>query len=129
MAKALWKTKNPGKTLKHQRYLLSKGAIKQLPWLKDEYLIVPSEVTFGAKFPKAAVKGNMFLRTDTFPNKLYKFNGNGWIEVDKNLVNHYTYNEAYIEYLKNKVLVGEYDIELLTEAEREQVESRIESRI
>jgi len=105
--------------------LLSRGAIQELPWLTEKYLLLPSNVSFGSTFPNNPDKGEMFLNTDTFPNQLYKFNGNGWIEVDKKLVDHYTYDDAYIEYLTSKVLSGEYDIELLTEGEREQVELRI----
>jgi hypothetical protein len=80
---------------------------------------------FGTKFPDTANKGDIFLRVDYLPTKLFKFNGTKWIEVDKNLTDRYTYNDAYIDHLVEKIASGEYDPELLSDAEREQLESRL----
>jgi hypothetical protein len=38
---------------------------------------------FGTKFPEFAFEGDIFVRVDTMPNKIFRFNGKSWIEVDK----------------------------------------------
>ena len=54
-----------------------------------------------------------------------KYNGLRWIEVDKQLSDQYAYDEQYIEHLIDKVESGEYDPELLSDAERDQIEQRL----
>jgi hypothetical protein len=56
---------------------------------------------------------------------LFKYNGNKWIDVDKNLTDSYAYNNAYIEYLIDKIATGEYDADLLTRSEQEQIELKL----
>ena len=80
---------------------------------------------FGTSFPVNAGKGDMFLRVDRLPSALYKFNGTNWIEVDKTLSNQYLYDEAYIDHLIEKIGTGEYDPELLSDAEQESIEKRL----
>ncbi|CAB4133397.1 hypothetical protein UFOVP257_172 [uncultured Caudovirales phage] len=81
---------------------------------------------FGEKFPEDPKKGDMFIRTDYLPDRLFKWNGNKWIEIDKNSTDSYAYNEAYIKHLVEKLQNGEYEIEDLSDTEREQVENQIE---
>ena len=80
---------------------------------------------FGTQFPLSANKGDMFLRVDRLPSTLYKFNGNIWIEVDKTLSDQYAYDNAYIDHLIEKIDTGEYDPELLSNAERDSIEQRL----
>lgn len=80
---------------------------------------------FGTSFPGNSAKGDMFLRVDQLPSTLYKFNGTNWIEVDKQLSDQYLYDEAYIDHLIEKIGTGEYDLELLSDAERESIEKRL----
>jgi hypothetical protein len=80
---------------------------------------------FGTSFPVNAGKGDMFLRVDRLPSALYKFNGTNWIEVDKTLSNQYLYDEAYIDHLIEKISTGEYDPELLSDAEQESIQKRL----
>jgi hypothetical protein len=80
---------------------------------------------FGTNFPDTASKGDMFLRVDRLPSALYKFNGTNWIEVDKTLSNQYLYDEAYIDHLIEKIGTGEYDPELLSDAEQESIQKRL----
>ena len=80
---------------------------------------------FGTSFPGNSGKGDMFLRVDQLPSTLYKFNGTNWIEVDKQLSDQYLYDEAYIDHLIEKIGTGEYDLELLSDAERESIEKRL----
>lgn len=121
-----WKQDNPDDTLKHQRTLLEKGLIDELPWIK--YLEHEPQFSFGNAFPTAPNKGDTWIKTDQVPNVLYKFNGKDWIVVDKTQSDNYTYDTAYIDYVISKIETGEYDPELLTEGEQAQVAQRLESK-
>jgi hypothetical protein len=125
-AKRVWKTANPDKTLKEQRQLLAHGLITSLPWAHD----VPTTeaVQFGQILPDNPVKGYQFLHTGYTPSRLFKYNGFKWIEVDKSLSDSYTYNSAYIEYLMDRIVSGEYDPELLTPAEQQQIETKLQPK-
>ena len=92
----------------------------------NETLSNASQCGFGERFPNDPMKGDMFIRTDYLPEKLFKWNGSKWIEVDKNSTDSYTYNQAYIQHLIQKLEAGEYEIEDLNEAEQAQVEQQIE---
>lgn len=77
---------------------------------------------FGTKFPSVANRGDVYVRVDTLPNSVYKFDGTKWIQVDKEKTDTYLYNVEYIKHLVNKIDKGEYDIELLSDHERQQIE-------
>jgi len=137
-AKRAWKFAHPGDTMKRYERLYHAGAIDQLPWERPEYQDqlgleadnVPMGPTgevqgFGSKFPTDVKKGDMFLRVDQLPSALYKFNGVNWIQVDKDLSDNYAYDDAYIDHLINKIDSGEYDPELLSNAERDHIEQRL----
>jgi hypothetical protein len=118
-----WKEQNPDDTLKNQRYRLQRGEIDQLPWL----LPLANESGFGTEFPQDPHKGDTFVRVDRTPNQVYKFNGSDWIQVDKTVSDSYTYNTAYIDHLIEKISHGEYDPDLLSNSEQEQVEQRLKN--
>ena len=124
----IWKMANPGGTIKEQRHRLARGIISELPWMKLIEDTAPQGANqgFGATFPVTANKGDTFIRVDRLPNQVYKFNGTNWIQVDKHLSDSYTYDEAYIDYLIEKIGVGEYDAELLSDSERDQVAIRLQ---
>jgi hypothetical protein len=137
-ARRRWKEANPSDTIKHQRRLFDAGLIDELPWMNPEYypnfgLEADNRPTgntgevrgFGTSFPVKPVKGDMFLRVDQMPSVLYKFNGANWIEVDKALSDQHAYDEAYIDHLISKIVSGEYDPELLSDAERASIENRL----
>lgn len=127
-AKTLWKSANPDKTLKEERRRFQRGEISQLPWMKlvaDNQLGTASQTGFGTAFPDHPVKGHVFVRVDTMPNRVYKFNGSDWINVDKTISDQYTMDTAYIDHLIEKIEQGQYDPELLTEREQEQIANRI----
>ena len=92
----------------------------------NEKLEAASQCGFGEKFPSDPMKGDMFIRTDYLPDRLFKWNGAKWIELDKNSTDSYTYNQAYIQHLIQKLEAGEYEIEDLSDAEQAQVEQQIE---
>ena len=78
--------------------------------------------SFGTTFPLIAVKGDIFVRVDQMPNRVFKFEGKDWMEIDKESSDSYTFDEEYIKYIIAQIKTGEYDIDLLSEAERYQVE-------
>ena len=119
-AERAWKTANPNNTLKHQRALLEQGKIQQLPWITLDNK-QGSMLGFGTQFPTAPQRGSMFVRVDRMPTALFKFNGRDWIEIDKNLSDEFSYDAAYVEHLIAKIDSGEYDPELLNDAERAQI--------
>ena len=80
-----------------------------------------SHSDFGNSFPANPEKGDVYLRTDYLPNRLYKYNGQKWLELDKNQIDVYAYDEAYIKHLVAEIDAGRYDPELLTDVEREQI--------
>lgn len=121
-AKGRWKELNPGQTLKSQRAMLARGEIAQLPWL-----LVQRETHqgFGDTLPVGITRGDTFIKTNTFPNQMYKFNGDNWILVDKSHTDNYTYDTAYVDHLIAKIVSGEYDPDLLTQSDSEQVAQRL----
>lgn len=82
-------------------------------------------VGFGTEFPKYAVMGDIFVRVDVLPNRVYKFVKDKWIETNKDISDTYLHNPAYINYLIDKIGSGEVDPELLTETEQDMVEQYI----
>jgi hypothetical protein len=82
----------------------------------------PSNTNFGTSFPKFSKKGDIFVRVDTLPNRVYKFSGSKWIEINKEQTDSYLYDEEYVKYLINQIELGNYDIDLLAENERLQIE-------
>jgi len=77
---------------------------------------------FGTKFPKYASKGDMFVRVDVLPNRVFKYHGSKWIEIFKQNTDSYLLDKKYIEYLITEIDAGRYDVELLTEAEKQLIE-------
>jgi hypothetical protein len=123
-----WKSENPDRTIKEERAKLAAGKIQELPWMglvADNDLGREPTSGFGISFPANPVKGDTFMRVDQMPNVLYKFNGAHWIIVDKNLTDNYTYDDAYIEHLIAKLTSGEYDPDMLSDAEADAIARRV----
>jgi hypothetical protein len=116
-----WKLANPDDTLKAQRVKLARGLIDRLPWEQPP----ATQHGFGSVFPEVPNKGDTYLRVDIMPSRLYKYNGSDWIMIDKSLSDNYTYDTAYIDYLIAKLGSGEYDADLLSDVEREQIALRL----
>jgi hypothetical protein len=125
-----WKGLNPNDTIKNQRYMLQRGEISELPWMALVELLpdIDAQHGFGTQLPAAGHKRDTYVRTDLVPNRVYKHNGSAWIEVDKHLNDSYTYNTAYVDHLIEKIARGEYDPDLLSESESEQVALRLQQR-
>jgi hypothetical protein len=86
-----------------------------------------SSTNFGPSFPKFAKKSDIFVRVDVLPNKVFKFDGYKWIEINKESSDSYLYDEKYIHHLVSKIESGEYDVELLSENEKAQIEEYLQS--
>jgi hypothetical protein len=83
---------------------------------------------FGPAFPKMANKGDVFVRVDILPNKVFKFDGSKWIEIQKETSNSYLYDESYIQYLVSEIEKGTYDVELLSDNERALIEEYLRTQ-
>ena len=139
-ARRKWKEDHPDETIKAHRHLHEVGHIDELPWMHPDYYPgleadnSPNGPTgemrgFGTSFPETVVKGDMFLRVDQLPSALYKFNGTNWIEIDKELSDQHAYDDAYIDHLIQKIGTGEYDPDLLSNAERDSIERRLKNNL
>lgn len=84
-----------------------------------------SSSSFGTQFPKMSKKGNIFVRVDVNPNRVFKFDGAKWIEVNKENTQTYLSDISYLEFLVNKIGNGEYDLDSLTESERMEIEAHL----
>jgi len=85
--------------------------------------------TFGTAWPNNPAKGDLFLKVDSKPNKLYKWNGRKWIEIDRHRINDtLAYDPAYIDYVIDQVRRGHRDYEELTDVEKTQIMERIKQR-
>lgn len=129
-AKRIWKRLNPEDTMKNQEQRLARHEIDVLPWVQyidqpDDQLEEFATSTFGNTFPTHPIKGDTYVKTDIFPSTLHKFNGEAWIQVDKETSGSYVYNDMYVQHLIEKLGSGEYDPELLNEAERSAIEEQL----
>jgi len=80
----------------------------------------------GLDFPLAPHIGDTFVKIDTFPNRVLKFNGKQWIELNRATSEAYLSNEEYLQFLVEKIATGEYDPELLTAQEEDAIREHIQ---
>lgn len=78
-------------------------------------------VNFGNIFPKEAFNDEYFIRVDTTPHKVYKFENKKWTHVDKNESIDYLQSVGYIRYLVSKIESNQYSVDLLTEQEKDEI--------
>ena len=119
--------------MKHHEQMFEHDEIDILPWQQyieanDEELDQYTRPDFGTVFPKQPIKGDTYVRVDYLPSKLYKWNSTAWIEINKDNTDTFAYNEEYIQHLIAKLGSGEYDPELLNDAERSQIEQQLKSQ-
>ena len=106
-------------------------SVEALKTLRPDLIVSSNTITqimFGTKFPQFAKIGDIYIRTDTIPHIVFKFNGQKWIGIDKKFNNSYIQYIPYIKYLIQKIESGEYDAELLTDNERDEIASHLESK-
>ena len=150
-AKDVWIANNPDQNADDHHAAHAAGEIDMLPWHHPEHIEnlpisdgerkklqsqvnlmadnVPKSIDtvtgFGTSFPVNPKRGDGFLRVDQLPTVLYKYNGQQWIKVDKGLTDNYVYDDAYINHLIEKIGSGEYDPDLLSDAERERIATKL----
>jgi hypothetical protein len=78
-------------------------------------------ITFGGIIPASGSLGDMHISTDALPHRVHKFNGSKWVEINKQVSSSYLSNTNYLQYLMDKISTGEYDPELLTDAEQDAI--------
>lgn len=87
-----------------------------------------SSATFGTAWPSKPARGDLFLKVDTLPNKLYKWTGRKWIEIDRSIVdNTLAFNTEYIDWQIGQIHKGHANYQSLGINEQEQIKSRIAS--
>jgi hypothetical protein len=86
------------------------------------------KTSFGTDCPKVATQGDIRVRVDVLPNRVYKFDGRKWIEINKEQSDTYLYDQEYIKFLIERIELGEYDIDLLSDAEKQQVEDYLNNQ-
>jgi len=86
-----------------------------------------SSTNFGITFPNKGRTGDVFVRVDIVPNRVYKYNGKQWIETQRNLSDTHLSNE-YLKFLVDKIASGEYDPTLLSENEQDAVQNYIKNQ-
>jgi len=95
--------------------------LSQLVADNDDSTAKPVRAHFGTTFPADPSKGDLYLRVDFLPSKLYKHNGSKWMEIDKSLTDSYIFNEEYIKYMIKEIESGNYNLEDLSQTEQEQI--------
>jgi hypothetical protein len=84
---------------------------------------IRSTVIFGINFPEDIPNATLFLRTDFLPTKLFRFNGESWVELDKSLLKESAYSRKYISHLITTINEHDYDNVLLDAVVAEGVDS------
>lgn len=105
------------------------GAKVSLQADNDESSSLEVNAQFGTSFPTGPNKGDLFLRVDYLPTKLFRYNGIKWMEADKGLTDTYSYNEEYIAYLVEQVASGRYDPDDLSDSEKFQIEEFLKKNV
>lgn len=105
----------------YQDKKISTEALKQLkPGLVVDGPI-KNDILFGNKFPNVSKTGDIYTRVDVLPHRTYKFNGVRWMQVDRAENTSYLQNVAYLQYLISKLDSAEYDPEMLTDVEQDEI--------
>lgn len=106
-------------------------SIEALKGIRPELVLNPNspvnEIWFGNRFPDTARSGDIYVRTDHLPHRVFKFNSVKWMEVNKEQNTTYLQNTAYVQHLISKIQSGEIDIEILTSAEQDEIETYLNS--
>jgi hypothetical protein len=88
----------------------------------------PINSSFGTTFPKISAKGDIFIRVDALPNRVFKFDGARWIEINKETTDSYLHDQQYIKHLVSETAEGKYDPEMLSEVEIQKIEEYLNKK-
>lgn len=81
-------------------------------------------VVMDVEFTPNPNKGDLCIRVDFTPSKLFKWNGDKWINVPKENTDSYLSCDDYIEFMKAALSNGTYTIDDLTPQEQQLVRSK-----
>jgi hypothetical protein len=93
--------------------------------LRPDLFTNTSASNFGNKFPETALMGDIYIRVDVLPHRVFKFNGKKWIEIDKTQSEGYLSDNKYVQYIVDKISTGEIDPEMLSDSEQDAVANLI----
>lgn len=85
------------------------------------------KVNFGSAFPEYSAMGDIFVRTDSMPHRVFKFNSAKWIDIGRENSDTYLSNTNYVQHLVEKISTGEIDPDILTEVEMDAIQNHINS--
>jgi multisubunit Na+/H+ antiporter MnhG subunit len=106
--------------IEYNNHLYQKNALKEL---KPD--LFKFNDVFGDQFPKVAQKNKIFIRTDTTPHRAFKYDGYKWNEVNKIDT---SFDQEYIKYLVDQIEKNNYDIDLLSDQEKIDIENYLTNR-
>lgn len=99
---------------------------QQLTAKSDIDIASTGSATFGTTWPVSPARGDLFLKVDTKPNRLYKWNGRKWMEIDRGRVDDtLVFDPAYVDHLIQEVKKGWREFEDLSDMEKNQIVARI----
>jgi hypothetical protein len=111
-----------------EQYVQYDGKLMSIEALRGQHpeLVMPKDsplnvILHGTEFPQSAKSGDICIRTDVIPHRVYKFNGIKWINLDKTTNTTYLQDENYLKYLIQKIDNKEYDVDFLTDFERDEI--------
>jgi hypothetical protein len=79
-----------------------------------------ANATFGEQLPANPEKGQLHTLTNVYPHELKKWNGNKWIDVDKDGTSAYLTTD-YIKHLVDSLARNDTDVDDLSVEEKEAV--------
>ena len=93
--------------------------------IHPEFFTNTQRVGFGTAFPEYSAVSDIFVRTDTMPHRVYKFNGAKWLDIGRDNSDTYLSNTNYLQHLVEKISTGEVDPDILTEVEMDAIQNHI----
>jgi hypothetical protein len=117
-----------------QGYVNIEGKQTSIESLKTSHphLIMPADgkvenkFNFGDKFPPEALIGDLYMRTDARPHRLFKFNGAEWIHVNKEMNTSYLQSSGYVKFLISALDSNTYLPEMLTDDESDEIRAQLD---
>lgn len=95
--------------------------------VKEEEDNLGVKATYGESLPVDAEKGQLHTLTNVYPHELKKFNGNKWIDVDKDGTSAYLTND-YIKHLVDQLARNTQDVDDLSAEEKAAVSNYLTRR-
>ena len=95
--------------------------------IKEEEDDLGVKATYGESLPVDAEKGQLHTLTNVYPHELKKYNGNKWIDVDKDGTSAYLTND-YIKHLVDQLARNTQDVDDLSAEEKAAVSNYLTRR-